>query len=396
MSNIAGVEHGVGDNARLHLAFSSIWRYLALIHHLGRDLYRHFPQDTLRILVANAASLGCQILALAILFVYVGALEGNGALYGFASRTSMTLFAVVAISTVTLFFAFAWLEYRSNIAILALSRSYQNLGAQEALALASRLPHWFAAENGPQISSRHLRQILSIDVHHRSRMARILMRAAVPIVRLMISAAAIIYISPQFSVLILIIIGVPVAGLYWVGRRIADTISSREIATQQVYQEQARILSKSWKSGTHLLPEEIDWEATLGQPESRHRLYFKRLRAREFGKLLINTANTLGILVLVLSLGFWVINEQQGNWSSWLTYLVALRYFLSSLGRVAQSLVQSTRYNRQVRRFMDFVTAAKMAVKRADFPDVPCPESVVRAYQGDVIRVDEEEIEVEE
>ena len=161
-----------------------------------------------------------------------------------------------------------------------------------------------------------------------------------------------------------------------------DTISSRELDTQPVYQEQARLLSESWIRGQHLEHEEVDSEATLGRKDSRHRLYFKRLGAKALGQLLINTANTLGILVLVLSLGFWVITDDAGNWSRWLTYLVALRYFLSSLQGVAQSLVQSSRYVRQARRYIDFVAAARIASSQADVARMACPDHLINAFQG--------------
>ena len=80
--------------------------------------------------------------------------------------------------------------------------------------------------------------------------------------------------------------------------------------------------------------------------------------------------------------------EKQGGWSLWLTYLVALRYFLASLSKVARSVIQSTRFNRQVRRFTEFVSAATLAVNSKDPNAINCPGHVVDAYQGDTNSAD--------
>lgn len=369
---------------RLYHALNAIRRYFSIVYQLGADIFGRFPAATLKILAASGASLVCQILALGLLFAYVRALESNELLYGFTPRTSASLFAIIASASVFLFLGFALLEYRSNIAILGLCRRYQNLGTQEALSLSSKLPHWFTPGNGVWISTGHLRKILSVDVHHRSRMSRIIMRAVIPAIRLVLSAIAVLYINLHFSVLIFLIIGVPIAGLYFVGRKIADTITSREMASQNVFQDQMSLLSKSWEGKTHISLEEVNWEMALGGANSRPRLYFRRLRAKVLGKLLINTANTLGIMVLILSLGFWMLQEPQSNWSLWLTYLIALRFFLSSLNRVAQAVIQSTRFNRQVRRFMAFHNAATWAVAQPDPLLIPCPDDIAASYRGSV------------
>lgn len=391
MSTATSADHS-DTESKLYHALNAIRRYFSLVHRLGADIFAKFPAETLKILAASAASLVCQILALGLLFQYVGALESNQLFYGFAPRTSASLFTIVASVSVFLFIAFALLEYRSNIAILGLCRRYQHLGTQEALSLSSKLPHWFIPGKSGCISAGHLRQILSVDVHHRSRMSRILMRAIIPAIRLILSAIAVLYINLYFSALILLIIGVPVAGLYFVGRKVADTITLREIAAQSIFQGQMDLLAKSWKNKTHISLEDVNWDMALGGANSRPRLYFRRLRAKVLGKLLINTANTLGIMVLILSLGFWVLQDPQANWSLWLTYLIALRYFLSSLNRVAQAVIQSTRFNRQVRRFMEFLTATTWAATQADPLLIPCPDDIAASYRGtDDVSFDDDE-----
>ena len=379
---------------RLHRAVAAARRYTRLVYELGADLFGHFPADTTKVLAASAASLGCQVLALVVLFAYMRALESNELLYGYAPRTSLALFVLVAVAIAVLFFGFALLEYRSNIAIIDTCRRYQASGAQQALSLSSRLPQWFSREKSPRrVSFRHLQQILSTDVNHRSRMARLLLRSVIPAVRVMLSAGAILYINLQFSLLIFVIIGIPIAGLYWVSKKIADTITSRESGSQPVFAQQLELLSTSWENKAHLLPGAIDQELALGQAGSRHRLYFKRLRAKTFGQLLMNTANTLGLMVLVLSLGFWILQEEQGNWSLWLTYLLALRYFFTSLNRVAQAVVQSARFNRQVRRFMEFLAAATLAANSPNPENTPCPDHVLQAYKGGDTYSDDDDLD---
>jgi len=357
-------------------------RYVLQVYRLARDIFQRFPTDTLRILGAGAASLACQAFALAALYAYLRALEQNGSLLGLAARASPLLFALVAGVTLVLLIGFSVLEYRANTAILRLSRQYQNLGTGEAVALSSKLPHWFSGEGAHTISTRHLRQILSIDVHHRSRMARVLMLAIIPAARLLLCAGVLLYINPEFSLVILIAVGIPVAGLYSVGRKVADTITIREMGAPPAFLKQRELLEDHWERGTPLAAADIDWETTLGTADSRYRQFFRRLRAKAHGTFLINIANTVGIMVLVVALGFWILQAQQGNWSLWLTYLVALRYFLSSLRSTAQSVVSSTRFLRQTQRFTAFVDAATLAVSSGNPRTVPCPEHVAQAYKG--------------
>jgi hypothetical protein len=375
------VSHAASHRVRRAIAASR--RYSLEVYKLGRDIFQRFPKEIIRILVAGSASLICQIVALAALYIYLRALENNTAVLGLASRESLLLFGVIAGLTLILLIAYSLLEYRVSTAILNLCRHYQSIGTGEALALASVLPHWFAGPAAQKVSTRHLRQILATDVYHRTRMTRVLLLALIPTARLVLCAGALLYINPQFSLVILFAVGIPVAGLYSVGRKVADTITIRESSSPAVFLQQRDLLERSWAQGAPLTTVDIDWETTLGLADSRYRQYFRRLRAKAFGTLLINTANTVGIMVLVSALGFWLINAQQGNWSLWLTYLVALRYFLSSVRSIAQSVISSTRFLRQTQRFTAFMAAATQAVHSGNPAAVPCPVSIAKAYQGD-------------
>jgi hypothetical protein len=357
-------------------------RFVLQVYRLGRDIIQRFPAEMLRILVAGGASLACQGFALAALYAYLRALENNGSLLGLAARTTPLLFLLVAGATLVLLIGFALLEYYVTTAILSVTRRYQNLGTGEVMALSSRLPHWFSGDGVHTISPRHLRQLIAVDVHHRSRMARILMLAMIPAARLVVCALALLYLNPEFSLVILLAVGIPVAGLYSVGRKVADTITIREMGSPPVFQQQREILDKHWAQGAPLDAADIEWETTLGQPDSRFRLFFRRLHAKAHGAFLINMANTVGIMVLVVALGFWILNARQGNWSLWLTYLVALRYFLSSMRRTAQAVISSTRFLRQTQRYCAFIDAATLAVNSPDPRAVPCPEHVAQAYKG--------------
>lgn len=362
---------------------ANIRRLTLQVRALTGDLFRQFPADTIRILAAAAASLACQVVALLGLYAYLKALEQNQALLGYPARESAILFALIASVTLLLLVGFTLLEYRANLAILDVTRRYQDMGTREALSLSSRLPQWFATDNEPHISTRHLRQIVSVDVHHRSRLARVLLLGIIPAVRLILCGFALLYLNPQFSVLILFAVGLPVAGLYSVGRRVADTITTRESGSPPAFLTQRDLLEKSWEEGVPLATGAIDWDSSLGQADSRYRQYFRRLRAKAYGTFLINIANTVGIMVLVLALGAWTLVAGKGNWSLWLTYLIVLRYFLASLRSTAQSIVTATRYLRQSQRFTAFLAAATAAVN-SDHPRlVPCPEPIARAYKGD-------------
>jgi hypothetical protein len=364
-------------------SIATIGRLTLQVRRLAMDIFRQFPGDTVRILAAASGSLGCQVVALLGLYAYLKALAQNEALLSYPARESPLLFGIVATTTLLLFIGFTLLEYRANMAILRVTRRYQHLGAREALSVSSQLPHWFAAENEPHISMRHLRQIISVDVHHRSRLARLFLLGIIPAARLVLCALALFYLNAQFTVLILFAVGIPVAGLYSVGRRVADSITTRETGSPPAFVMQRDLLDKSWEEGTPLLPGAIEWDTSLGQADSRHRQYFRRLQARTYGAFLINIANTVGIMVLVLALGFWTLLAGKGDWSLWLTYLIVLRYFLASLRATAQSVVRATRYLRQSQRFTAFLAAATAAANSPYPETAPCPESIARAFKGD-------------
>ncbi len=364
--------------------FTVSLHYLSQMSRLGLNIFHQFPVDTIKILIASGASLACQAFSLAALYLYLHALENNQAIFGFASRGSLALFAMVAIVTFILLNGYAFLTYRASTATFSLCRQYQNVGAQEAMSLASKLPHWFVADNAQHISVRHLKQLLAVDVHHRSRLARLLLQTIIPTARLIVCTVALLHMNPQFSALVMLVVGIPILRLYSVGQRVADTVTTREVASSSVFKQQQQLLDKSWKFKAPLSQREIDWEVTLGQPDSKYRQYFRRLRAKAYGVFLIDAANALGIMVLVLSLGFLVMSEQKENWSLWLTYLVALRYFLSSISSISQSVVRSTRFMRQAQRFTVFVSAANHAVQSLDSQNIPCPKNICEAFKGNV------------
>ena len=375
----------------------ALLRYPGVAVALAQDLLRQFPRDTMRLLCLSGASLACQFLALAALLGYVRALEGDTmlsglfGLFGTTARSSVALAALVAAATMLLFFAFVLFEFRANAAILALCRRYQATGVSRAMALASRLPHWFDDRRGDALSPKSLRRLLSVDVHHRSRLARLLLLAVMPGVRLLLAIAVLLYLAPLLALLVFVIVGFPVAGLYWVGRHVADTISAREDGVAAPIAAQQARLAASWRSGIPIEEAALDEAALIGQPGSRYPLFFDRLLARARGQMLINSATTLGLIVLVLSIGYWVLVEAEGSWNVWLTCLVALRFFLASLQRVAQSVLQSTRYLRQVWRFNAFLRYATAAVGASPQPPCPAPlRDAFRQRDGD-IGLDEED-----
>lgn len=355
------------------------------VQRLTVDIFLRFPGDTVKILAAAGGSLACQAVALLGLYAYLKALAQNQALLDYPARESPLLFGLVAAATLVLLIGFTLMEYRANLSILRISRRYQHMGTREALTLSSQLPHWFDASNDPHISTRHLRQIVSVDVHHRSRLSRLILLAIIPAVRLVLCLAALLYLNLQFSVFILFAVGLPVAGLYSVGRKVADSITTRESGSQPAYPLQRKLLERSWQDNLPLMPDAITWHTSLGHSGSRFRQYFKRLNAKIYGTFLINIANTVGIMVLVCALGFWTLWAGRGDWSLWLTYLIVLRYFLSSLRSMAQLIVRATRYLRQSQRFTTFLAVAADAVDSGNPLAVPCPEHVAMAFKGDVV-----------
>jgi hypothetical protein len=370
--------------------------FLRQVSRLTHDVFKRYSADVVKVLLASGASLGCQAVALLALYAYLRALQHNGHLLGLASRDSPLLFVLVAIATFLLLVGYSLLEYRANSAMLRLCRLYQSEETREALAVCSALPHWFAEEDDSRISVRHLRQLISVDINHRSRLTRILLSSIIPAARLVLCTAALVWINPVFSAVVLVAAGVPVLGLYSVGRKVADSITIRESGASPVFPQQRQMLDDSWREGVSLSPDNISWEVALGEPDSRYRQYFRRLQAKILGDFLINSAHTVGIMVLVIALGLWELRAPQGNWSLWLTYMVVLRYFLSSLRKFAQILVRSTRFLRQTQRFADFMEAAHLALSMPNPASMPCPQHVVSAYKGGNIKRDDSEDEDDE
>lgn len=367
---------------QLRGALGSAAAYGELARGLVVNASRRYPGATARVLAAGVGSLVCQVGALAVLFVYLRALERGTMLLGFAARDSMALFAMAGVATVLLFLGFSLLEYAAHAAILRVCRCYRDEGARRLLALARRLPHWFRPGGPGTISDAHLRQLLGNDLGQRSRMLRVLLRSIVPLGRLLVCAAAIFYVSATFSLMILLVVGLPLAGLYHVSRHIADTATERETERHASFPEQLSWLERRWLDTPRQCPASAGDADEPPLDDGSAERYFRRMRAKALGQLLLNTANTAGVLMLVILLGFWLSREPDGGWSLWATYLIALRYFFTSLSRVGQAIVQSSRFARQVRRLEDFLAAGERAAASADPRRQPCPAHVVGAFQG--------------
>lgn len=372
---------GMSIYARLLNSTSSARKHMFQLWRILHELFRNFPTDSIRAVVLGVASLGCQVLAFSVVFTYVSALESNRPLLEQDPRNSTVLFAGVALASLILFLGFTLLEYRSRAATLSLCRRYQDQQTRTALSLASQLPHWFAEDSPQHISTQRLRQIFSTDIHQRTRIAWLLMLSLIPIARLLLCTVILFTISWQFSLFILFAVGVPVLGLFGIGKRIADTITSREYSSHSIFEEQRDILERSWQTGKPLSAGEIPQTGTLGEDDSRYQLYFRRMQEKARGSLLINAAKMLGIMMLILLMGWWLLRAPQDNWSLWLTYLITLRYFLNSLGGVSLLAIRASRFSRQSMRFEGFLRAARLALESDQPMTRPCPEDVVRAYQ---------------
>ncbi|MFT7626346.1 MAG: ABC-type multidrug transport system fused ATPase/permease subunit [Myxococcota bacterium] len=332
--------------------------YSELIRWFFRDgVMRHRTQIA-RAIALEGIAIACQLGGLFVLFRYATSLENPGnalARFGVDPRGSMALVAVVGLLVTCLLSAYAWLSYRAMTVALEVRAAHEELCMRRGLVYCSRLP----SAQFPQSTRLRTDGLLSTGAVREARAVARILDLLVRAVRqggsVVIFLVALIYVSPLLSLGVLLISGFGVARLYAVNRAQAR-MSYAADATLQAAAKERKGLMKS-ASAEH--PLEADSPALEAAFEAGYsRQYVDRFleldRAKLRHTLWMELLAGLSIVLIVIASGVGIVS---GSWSltRLLSYIVLLRYFLSSLRKVGKFFADVSAMYATVERYHTLV-----------------------------------------
>ncbi|MBO6514339.1 MAG: hypothetical protein JJ974_10280 [Phycisphaerales bacterium] len=271
------------------------------------------------------------------------------------SMTPLVLASVVSASLYLLSAAFQYIERRGTYASWG---AHAEVCAKRAL-LALDDPRVTLSGYRHSSDPGSFQRLVNGHANTTGRVLSIALGTFAPMLTLLGALAVMMFISPTITLVLLatMLILIPVHVFIYVRAAKASEQSTllapphaqafRDLAAPVFAQEQ----SDSVK-------EEVESLFESGPVRAYRDAYIKRFRCFAESELLIGITAALAILVLVIGLGWWSLEHEQG-WGTLLTYLVTLQFAFGSIGTLIKRMASINRFYPEVSAYHEFDLARR-------------------------------------
>jgi len=352
------------------LTKESLKSYGAVAAWIWRDALLRYKKPIAKTVMASGAGLLCQLAALGIVFAYAKALESDKTItllgYVFSARSSVTLLIAAALSGFLLLVMFAILDYVSTIDSIKLRRRYEEFCSKRVYVLTSRLPHPSSPKANRMLAEETLGNGVRKDARYCGRLLKFLLNAILPLGSIVVYTIALFYISVLFSSIIFLLLSISLIFLYKINTAAAQTSHLTERHASTASSEGRRLLRRTSESAAPInyTDKAMTYIFSDGAVGRYLDIFFSRFVIKGKSRLTINILTAFSMLSVILFAGT-VLILGKWSWSIFIAYLVVLRYFLTSLGKIGSIMTQTSRIYPQIRRYYEFVSDAEKVTTEA-------------------------------
>lgn len=354
--------------------------YARLFFRLVADSVWRFKGTVVLMIGSGLGALAMQVGAIGVAIGYAQQLQNDETITfrgtEYVVRDSVEVLAVAAVGAGLLLMGSAVLNYLSFRWMVKLRQDYEAFSASRALARLGAASQIQFEHPDLGDDDKSITGIVRRDARFCGRTLGILSKLLMPLVTLLLAAAALAFLA-LFPTLIVAVIAL--ASTPWVirvNRQAAQSSRDLEVRNSEASQEYSRVVK--WLSRS---PYPLENPAGLGDSilgtESVKRLedaYGRRLMATEKAGLVSGVASAAALIVLVVTLGTAAIRSGAGL-TTLLAYLMIMGRAIASFRTVNRSLSGVNRFYPQVKRYFAFLDATEPG---SDGAAIPRAEVVVR------------------
>ncbi len=334
---------------------------------LWRDVVTRYRNQIVMTLVADGVRLVSKLGAFAVILGYAHALEKNRVLtlwnYPHDTRTSLVILLTVAVSAFVLLVIAAVSSYYATLIAVKLTRNYEEFCAQRVLVLAAHLPH-------PSCPAANRLLVEDNVVKERERLARLcgrfvnlILNALPPLGAVAIAVVVLFCISYVFTFIVFIL---SLAVICLFHDLITATLNGVHVSkgnNAAIAMEKRQLYQRIWDapapisySDPALIKAYDDGETS----KSLDTYYGRRFIARAKLHFAVNLLIAFSMLSIIVIAGMG-IRTGVWNWSIFMAYIVALRYFFSGLSQVTNFLILTGIQYPSIHLYHEFVSDAEQA-----------------------------------
>lgn len=322
-------------------------RSFQLLKWVFKDLILRFKIPLLVVSLLDILSIITQFGALAVLFRYVNLLESNQKVqffqYEIDPSTSFRLLLFVAIISGLLFTISSMVEYLSKLKSIRLSRKYEILCSQRILKKLqdnSKISDLYN-KDPTKFNTRKIKKSLIKDTRFCGNMVNLISHGVISVGKLSASLVFMFYIHLGLTTAIILIL-VP---LYLLLRRSSSKVISltrrRERLIPQFIGKKRKLFVSILESNNTL--EEINEHYETDPIANYYNAYYSINRRMAFNDL-ITTSFIAIIAISIIMIAGNVVLFGDMHWSIFIAYMVALRFFFTSLRAINGTIKRSSKF----------------------------------------------------
>ncbi|MFC1852891.1 hypothetical protein ACFL27_22050 [candidate division CSSED10-310 bacterium] len=334
--------------------------FKAAIWWIVKDGIYRFRRTIGYLLLADILALVSELAAFSLLYMYAKALESNKIilLFGYTCqvRSSEVALVVIAFSSFFLLFFTAIISYRVRAKTIDLTRQYEKFIALRLPIILSKLPHPLCSYANNMLIRKDFESSINKGVKSSTRVFYIIFNAFVPLGRLLVAVAIMFLINVTYSLLVLGIVFITLLFLLKVSIDASEQYPLNQNQDNYCSREYRNILKELIK-----VPHPIDQDVYNLEvaTNAAHRMNFMEailgyFVTRERAALIINLFASAVVLTIVLVIGHGVISASL-SLSTFLAYIVALRYFLSNMMNMGSVMISLSKFSPYVEQIGEFV-----------------------------------------
>lgn len=279
--------------------------------------------------------------------------------YELDTRASMTPLIIASIVSAALYLLSATFHYIERRATYASWGAHAEFCAKRALKALSD-PSMTNSGYRHSSDTGAFQRLVNGHANTTGRVLSIALGAFAPSITLVGAVVVLMAISPSITLVLLgvMVILLPFHALIYVRAAKASEHSTKLApAHAQAFRDLAAPVFAS-SSEPNKIDTQVDDLFAEGSVRDYRDAYIKRFRCFAESELLIGVTAALAILVLVIGLGWWSLEHEQG-WGILLTYLITLQFAFGSIGTLIKRMASINRFYPEVSAYHEFDQARR-------------------------------------
>ena len=367
-------DRSIGVSYRIRQSGDNAAMQLRLMKQCFTDSFMRFKRRALTAFAATLAGILCELGSIFIAVHFARLVENGAPLniwgHAFIPRESVTLLVFVGLALGLALLAGAALIYSGKSMGCRLSRKYEEFCIRRVYNLVQNRE--LTGQNHVFRTQNELLKQVSLYSRQCGRYFLAMLELPTPLLYFLISLIAMLIIDLLGFGLIVSLLSISLILLYNINQKAAECFKEYEDKSPKASSEKRRLLKRIMYMSTSSdhVAKWLDWMLLSGAKSKSLDAYEGYLVSTQTSVFLHGIIFAVMISFMLIFLGFRII-IQGHNWGLLLVFLIALRFFLSSLRQLITISNTLSRFSPQLIKYFEFIaqSPASGAAARGPVPD---------------------------